>query len=205
VLIDRSVPGLNCDLVQADGLAGARKLVGHLLGIGYRRIAAIVEPDNVSTARDRVQGYREAHREARVKVSPELIIRTTADRAGGYTGMQKILDLPRLPEAVFAVNNMTALGAMQAIRERGLVVPKDIALVCFDDVEHLAVLSPFLTVINQPTESFGTLSSQLLLERIRGEGGELARRVVLDAVLIVRESCGAKARQELVRGEAATR
>jgi LacI family transcriptional regulator len=202
VLIDRSVSGLQCDLVQADGVVGARKLVSHLLGIGYRRIAAIVEPDNVSTARDRIQGYREAHREARVKVSPELIIRTTADRAGGYTAMQKVLDLYRLPEAVFAVNNMTALGAMQAIRERGLVVPKDIALVCFDDVEHLAVLSPFMTVINQPTESFGTLSSRLLLDRIGGAVGGAARRVVLDAVLIVRESCGAKARLALAESKA---
>jgi LacI family transcriptional regulator len=134
-----------------------------------------------------------------VRVSPELILRTSADRAGGYAAMQKIFDHYRLPEAVFAVNNMTALGAMQAIRERGLVVPKDIALVCFDDVEHLAVLSPFMTVINQPTESFGTLSSRLLLDRIRGEVSESARRVVLDAVLIVRESCGAKSRQALAR------
>jgi LacI family transcriptional regulator len=161
-----------------------------------------VEPDNVSTARDRIQGYREAHKEARVKVAPELIIRTTADRAGGYSAMQEILSLEVLPEAVFAVNNMTALGAMQAIRERGLVVPKDIALVCFDDVEHLAVLSPFMTVINQPTESFGTLSSRLLLDRIGGTVGGAARRVVLDAVLIVRESCGAKARLALRESKA---
>jgi LacI family transcriptional regulator len=81
---------------------------------------------------------------------------------------------------------------MQAIRERGLVVPKDIALVCFDDVEHLAVLSPFLTVVNQPTEMFGTLAAQLLLDRIAGDSSGPPRRVVLQADLLVRESCGAK-------------
>lgn len=193
VLIDRSVAGLDCDLVQADSVAGARKLVSHLTGLGHRRIAVIIEPDNVSTARERMQGYREALKEAGLKFIPELVVRTTADRAGGHTAMRKILELDPLPKAVFAVNNMTALGAMQAIRERGLVVPKDIALVCFDDVEHLAVLSPFLTVINQPTETFGTLSSRLLLDRINGEVGEWPRRVVLDADLIVRESCGARA------------
>jgi LacI family transcriptional regulator len=152
----------------------------------------IIEPDNVSTARDRLQGCRNAMKSAGLRITPDLIVRTSADRAGGYAAMQQILGLDSRPTAVFAVNNMTALGAMQAIRERGLVVPKDIALVCFDDVEHLAVLSPFLTVINQPTETFGTLASQLLLGRIRGEVGEGPRRVVLQADLIVRESCGAK-------------
>ena len=192
VLIDRSVAGLDADLVQADSVSGARKLVSHLIGLGHRRIAVIIEPDNVSTARERMQGYREALKAGGLKFAPELIVRTSADRAGGHMAMRKLLELDPLPKAVFAVNNMTALGAMQAIRERGLVVPKDIALVCFDDVEHLAVLSPFLTVINQPTETFGTLSSRLLLDRISGEVGEWPRRVVLDADLIVRESCGAR-------------
>ena len=66
---------------------------------------------------------------------------------------------------------MTAVGAMKALRERGLSVPRDIGLVCFDDVEHLAVLSPFLTVIDQPAETFGSLGTQLLLERIAGKAG----------------------------------
>jgi LacI family transcriptional regulator len=82
---------------------------------------------------------------------------------------------------------------MQAIRERGLAVPTDIALVCFDDVEHLAVLSPFLTVMNQPAESFGTVAAQLLLDRIAGKSSDRPRQVVLQPHLLVRESCGAKA------------
>ena len=69
---------------------------------------------------------------------------------------------------MFAVNNMTAIGAMQTMREAGLGSP-DIALVCFDDVEHLAVLSPFLTVVDQPAETFGTLACQLLLERVAAD------------------------------------
>jgi LacI family transcriptional regulator len=193
VLIDRSVAGLPCDLVQADSVAGARTLMNHLISVGHRRIGAIVEPDNVSTARERLRGYAEALRAAGLPMAPELIIRTTADRMGGYGAMQQFLGFDARPTAVFAVNNMTALGAMQAVRERGLAVPKDIALVCFDDVEHLAVLSPFLTVINQPTEMFGTLSAEILLHRITGEASGPRRHVVLQAELIVRESCGARA------------
>jgi LacI family transcriptional regulator len=129
---------------------------------------------------------------AGLTVPPELVIRTSADRAGGYGAMQQILGMRPRPTAVFAVNNRTALGAMQAIRDRGLVVPRDIALVCFDDVEHLAVLSPFLTVVNQPTEMLGTLAAELLLTRIGSDEGGERRQVVLQAELLVRESCGAK-------------
>ena len=193
VLMDRSVRGLDCDLVQGDNVAGARRLVRHLVSIGHRRIAAIMEPDNVSTARERLQGYQEALAAAGIAPDPELVAQTSADRAGGYSATHQILSLDPLPTAILAVNNMTALGAMQAIRERGLAVPADIALVCFDDVEHLAVLSPFLTVMNQPAESFGTVAAQLLLDRIAGKTSERPRQVVLQPHLLVRESCGAKA------------
>jgi LacI family transcriptional regulator len=81
----------------------------------------------------------------------------------------------------------------KAVREPGLAVPGDIAVVCFDDVEHLAVRSPFLTVMNQPAESFGTVAAQLLLDRIAGKTGARPRQVVLQPHLLVRESCGAKA------------
>ena len=118
----------------------------------------------------------------------------TVDRIGGYRAMQQILRLEPRPTAVFAVNNMTAMGAMQTIREAGLSVPQDIALVCFDDVEHLAVLSPFMTVVDQPAETFGTLAVQLLLERIAGRAGERPRLVVLQPELIVRHSCGVQLR-----------
>jgi LacI family transcriptional regulator len=202
VLIDRSVSGLSCDLVQSDSLAGARLLVSHLISIGHQRIAVIIEPDNVSTARERFEGYMAAMKAAGLKVAPQLVIRTTADRAGGYGAMQQILSFDPRPTAVFAVNNMTALGAMQAIRERGMVVPRDIALVCFDDVEHLAVLSPFLTVLNQPTEMFGTLGAQMLLDRVGGDSSGPPRVVVLPAELLVRESCGAKSGLPIATGAA---
>lgn len=193
VLIDRSVAGLSCDVVQGDSVDGALKLVSHLLRLGHRRIAVIIEPDDVSTARERLRGYCQALVCAGLEVSSELIHRTTADRAGGYAAMQRVLELAPPPTAVFAVNNLTALGAMQAIRERGLEVPEDIALVCFDDVEHLAVLSPFMTVMNQPTERFGVLAAERLLERIASDD-DAPRSIVLLPELIVRESCGAKAR-----------
>jgi LacI family transcriptional regulator len=144
-----------------------------------------MEPDDVSTARERLRGYREALEAAGIPFDPELVVETSGARTGGHSAMHQILSLQPLPTAVFAINNTTALGAAQAIRERGLAIPADMALVCFDDVEHL-------TVMNQPTETFGTVGTQLLLDRITGRSGDRPRQVVLQAQLLVRESCGVK-------------
>jgi LacI family transcriptional regulator len=192
VLLDRSLPDFDCDSVVSDSIAGARKLVEHLVKVGHRRIAHFTESDDVSTGRDRLEGYRQALEAARIPYSEELVFRTTVDRIGGYRAAQHLLALDPLPTAIFTVNNMTAVGAMQALRERGLAVPKDIGLVCYDDVEHLAVLSPFMTVVDQPAETFGSLGAQLLFERIADKAGERSRRIVLQADLIVRESCCAR-------------
>jgi LacI family transcriptional regulator len=189
VLLDRSLPDTDCDHVISDNVAGARRLVEHLIAIGHRRIAHFTESDDVSTGRDRLEGYRQALETKQIPVSEDLIFRTTTDRIGGYRAAQLMLHLDPLPTAIFTVNNMTALGAMQALRERGLKVPDEIGLVCFDDVEHLAVLSPFLTVVDQPGETFGSLGAQLLFERISGKAGNRSRRIVLQADLIVRQSC----------------
>ncbi len=191
VLLDRSVAGIECDLVLGDSAGGARRLVGHLAAIGHRRIAMILGADDVSSTRERYAGYCEALRAAGLALERDLVVETTVDSPGGYRAMQQILTLDPRPSAIFAVNNMTALGAMQVLREQGLTVPDAVALVCFDDVEHLAILAPFMTVVDQPAEAFGSMAAQMLLERVGGRAGEKPRLVRLPTKLIVRVSCGA--------------
>jgi LacI family transcriptional regulator len=188
VLVDRDLPGVDCDLVVSDNVAGARRLVEHLIRIGHRRIAHVTDSDDVATGRDRLEGYRQALAGSSLAYSESLVFSTTTDRIGGYRAAQQILSLDPLPTVIFAVNNMTAVGAMQALRERSLEVPRDIGLVFFDDIEHLAVLSPVMTVVDQPAETFGSLGTQLLFERITGKAGARSRRIVLQSNLIVRES-----------------
>ena len=189
VLIDRSLPDADCDLIVSDNANGARRLIEHLIAIGHKEIAHISDAEDTSTGRERLRGYRDALDAAGIPFQSELVVRTTVDRIGGYRAAQEILARDPLPTAIFAVNNMTAVGTMEALRERGLSVPKDIGLVCFDDVEHLAVLSPILTVIDQPAETFGSLGAQLLLERMTGKASSRPRRIILQTDLIVRESC----------------
>jgi len=191
VLLDRSAEGIECDLVQGDSLGGAQRLVQHLIALGHRRIAMILGPDDVSTTRERYAGYCEALNTAGLPLDRDLIAETTVDLPGGYRAMQQILRLDERPSAIFAVNNMTALGAMQALREQGLSVPESVGLVCFDDVEHLAILAPFMTVVDQPAEAFGSMAAQMVLERIARRANEKPRLVRLPTKLIVRVSCGA--------------
>jgi LacI family transcriptional regulator len=189
VLIDRTLPDAECDLIVSDNTQGARRLIEHLIAVGHREIAHVTDAEDTSTGRERLRGYRDALDVAGILFQPDLVVRTTVDRIGGYRAAQEILARDRLPTAIFAVNNMTAIGTMEALRERGLSVPKDMGLVCFDDVEHLAILSPILTVIDQPAETFGSLGAQLLLERVTGKASSRSRRIILQTDLIVRESC----------------
>jgi LacI family transcriptional regulator len=192
VLIDRSIPGYDGDLVQGDSVAGARRLVEHVIELGHRRIAMITETDQVSTARDRLLGYREALEHAGIEFRPELVAETSAvDPRGAHGATLALLDLPEPPTAIFSVNNIAVVGVAEAARERGLQIPGDLALVCFDDIEHASRFHPFLTVMAQPAETFGTIATQLLLDRLGGRVAERRRIVVLPADFIVRVSSGA--------------
>jgi LacI family transcriptional regulator len=200
VLIDRSIAGFEADLVQGDSVAGARRLVEHLLELGHRRIAAITETLDVSTSRERLQGYREALEAAGIEVRGEYVVQASAvDARGGYGAALALLALEQPPTAIFAVNNIVAVGVVEAARERGLDIPGELALACFDDIEHVSRLYPFLTVMAQPAETFGTLSAQLLLDRIAGRVRERRRVVVLPADFVVRQSSGA-VRDSVVAG-----
>jgi LacI family transcriptional regulator len=194
VLVDRTVAEVEADAVLGDSAAGARQLVEHLIAHGHRRIGFIVESSDVSTARDRRRGYEAALTAAGLPLDPSLVADATVDPRGGFDGMQRLLRLEEPPTGVFTVNNLVALGAIEAVRAAGLEVPGDIALVCFDDIEYASRLYPFLTVMEQPAETFGTLGTQLLLERIDGRAPERRRLVVLPAEFVVRRSCGAEPR-----------
>jgi LacI family transcriptional regulator, galactose operon repressor len=192
VLIDRSIAGFEGDLVKGDSVAGARQLVEHLIGLGHRRIGMVTETMEVSTARDRVQGYREALERAGIEPDPELLAESSAiDPNVAREATLRLLALPDPPTAIFAVNNIAVVGVVEAARQQRLEIPADLALVCFDDIEHVSRLYPFLTVMAQPAETYGTIATQLVLDRLSGRVGERRRIVVLPADFIVRKSSGA--------------
>jgi LacI family transcriptional regulator len=153
----------------------------------------ITETSDVSTARDRLRGYRDALEAAGIPFLPELIVETsTVDPRLARQATLDLLDHVEPPSALFAVNNIAVIGVAEAARERSLEIPRDIALACFDDIDYASRFHPFLTAMVQPAETFGTIATQLLLDRLAGRVHERRRVVVLPADLIVRESCGAQ-------------
>jgi LacI family transcriptional regulator len=191
VLIDRSIAGFDGDLVQGDSLAGSRQLVEHLIDLGHRRIGMITEGLEVSTARDRLQGYRDALVSRGLPLDDALVANSSAiDPGVARDSTLQLLDLSDPPTAIFAVNNIAVIGVVEAARERELDIPRDLALVCFDDIEHVSRIYPFLTVMAQPAETFGTIATQLLLDRLGSHVERRRRTVVLPADFIVRQSSG---------------
>jgi len=191
VLIDRSIAGFEADLVQGDSVAGGRQLTEHLIELGHKRIGMITENLDVSTARDRLAGYRDALERAGLPYRPDLVAHSSAiDPSGAKEATLRLLDLPEPPTAIFAVNNIAVVGVIEAARERELDIPGDLALVCFDDIEHVSRIYPFLTVMAQPAETYGTIATQLLFDRLAGRVSQRRRIVVLPADFIVRRSSG---------------
>jgi len=191
VAVDRSPGGLEVDLVCADNREGMREAVVHLLSLGHQDIAIITGPAGIDVAEERLGGYRDALLNAGMTLRKSFVIHTDFGQEGGYASMARLLDMGKPPRAVVVANNLMTLGALQAMEERHVRIPEDMALVAFDDMPWAAFLRPPLTAVAQPAEDLGRAAAQLLLERLK-DPQRMVRRVVLPTRLEVRASCGAR-------------
>lgn len=176
----------------AEERMAARDLVAHLIRLGHRRIAFL----NLGSGGPRHDGYLKALQEADLYPDPALILsaQDTVDLiALGEQVTQRLLASGAAPTAIFGATDQMALGAMQALREMGLRVPHDMAVVGFDDIAYAALVTPPLTTVAQPTFRMGAIATRLLSERIKGHDEPAHRRVLLPTTLVIRESCGARA------------
>jgi LacI family transcriptional regulator len=190
VVLDRRIPAGNVDIVRCDSEAGAYDLIRLLTGLGHRQIAVLSGPRGVSTAEDRVAGYRRALMEAGIPIDDSFIFFGEFNQEGGYEMTRRALSLYPRPTALFAANNFIAIGAMKAIQTTGLEVPEDVALVGFDDLPPAMISFPFFTVASQPAYEMGRRATQLLLERLAGQATEACQEIVLPTQIIVRHSSG---------------
>ena len=190
VVLDRRVPCSQVDVVRCDSVGGAYQLTRLLLGLGHRRIAILSGPKDVSTAVDRVEGYCRALGEAGLDVDESLIYYGEFIQSAGYEMMGRALSITPWPTAVFGANNFIAIGALRALREVGLSVPEDIALVTFDDLPLALLIDPFLTVATQPAYEMGRQATELLLARLSGQAPPDCQEIVLPTEIIVRQSSG---------------
>ncbi|MER7892094.1 LacI family DNA-binding transcriptional regulator [Micromonospora sp. NPDC094482] len=177
----------HADLVMPDDTVGSHAAVSHLIRRGARRIAIIEGPLPAGSARE--EGYRQALAENGLPVEPELMVHGDWTRPGGRRAMHLLMSAPeRRPDAVFCANDLTAIGAIDAVHELRLRVPDDIAIVGFDDVDAATIVNPPLTTVRNPAYDIGRTAGELLLSRMAGTYDGESRKVVLPCPLVVRES-----------------
>jgi len=189
VVLDRELKDTKCDSIVVDNRAGASRATQHLIDGNHRRIGCVGGPINLVAARDRLQGYQDAFTKARLRVDPKWIQPGDFHIEGGYTAVQRLLDLPNPITAIFAANDLMAIGVLRGIGARGLRVPEDIAVVGFDGISLGKYTQPPLTTMAQPIREIGKLATELVLSRVNGERKE-PRIHRLETSLVVRISCG---------------
>ncbi|MCX6032784.1 MAG: substrate-binding domain-containing protein [Chloroflexi bacterium] len=173
--------------VRVDDQHGARLATEHLLALGHRRIAHVAGPAGHSSSADRLAGYRAALAEAGVPFDGALVFAGTGRPAAGEQAAASLMALADRPTAVFCYNDMTAIGLLRAARQAGLAVPRELAVVGFDDIPLASYVSPALTTVAQPKFELGQQAMAMALALMVGRG-EGVGDVVLQGRLVVRES-----------------
>lgn len=186
VLVDRSLKNGGIDAVLLENVAAGYDLTTHLIENGYRRIAAICGEAS-TTGQERWRGYEMALREHGLAPAAEYVKYLEPKIEVGYTVALEMLDLPEPPDAFFMSNSLLMAGALQAIRERNLTIPNDIALAGFDETVWASLVQPAITLIAQPTDEIGKAATELLLQRI-ADPGRAPRTVLLKGQLVIRGS-----------------
>ena len=186
VCLDRDVDSASVPLVQVDNRLGARMATEHLLSLGHTRIAHVQGAPELGISEVRVQGYREALAEAGIAFDPQLLAIGSFTEEGGYDAARSLLETPSFT-AVFAANDLSAIGVINAIVESGRRVPGDVSIVGFDDLRLSRFTTPPLTTIHQPALEIAELATQLLLELASGRKVRQLRHL-LEPALVVRAS-----------------
>lgn len=180
--------GIHMDTVLSDGRQGGYLATSYLLSLGHRRIGCIVGPAGRTSSAERLAGYAQAMEESGTEVDPKLISSANYHPDAAYEIALKWLIGENPPSAIFASNDLMAMGALRAAAEAGRVVPRDLSLVGFDDIELASYTVPALTTIAQHQQKLAKVAINMLLERIHGSKAEI-RREVLDTRLVVRGTC----------------
>jgi DNA-binding LacI/PurR family transcriptional regulator len=189
VLVNSSLPGVG--QVIGANVQAAERAVKHLYDLGHRVIGHIRGSEFVTTALHRTEGYLRALDSLGLERSDDLMAQGYFDQRSGHDAMKWLLTRPQRPTAVFATNDMMAIGAMQAIREAAMRVPEDVALFGGDDILLARYVTPKLSTMRQPMYSIGQAACEQLFKRLQGEPADDS--VEIDLRLVIRESCGAAA------------
>ena len=179
VCVDRRPVGWKGDLVTVANRDGAYKAAQHLVQMGHRKIGVISGPSHLTNALERLRGFCQALEDAGIPIAPEYIQEAQFDRNSGYTSAKRLLQLLPRPTAIFATNDLMAMGALLAIR--------DVSVISFDGLDLTELTDPALTTVYQPGYQLGFAAARLLLERIEGSV-DPPKEIELETELRIRHS-----------------
>lgn len=168
VLVDRAIPDFRCDAVVADSLNAIYSAMEALFRKQHSRIGLIVGPQEISTARERLIGYRRVHEDYHVPVDEELIQVGNYDLESGYRLFNALMDLSQPPTAVCVTNYDMTVGAITAAHERGIALPEQVEFIGFDNIDLCQVVTPPLPFVEQPMEEMGQEAARIVLQRLDG-------------------------------------
>jgi DNA-binding LacI/PurR family transcriptional regulator len=176
--------------VVPDDHHGATLAIRHLISLGHRRIAYINGPDNWYTSRTRYAGYQDELARHGVPLELGLVQSGDWELESGYQAARNLLRLDHPPTAAFAANDLMALGAIYAVQDAGLAVPRDMAVVGYDNRDFAQIVRPRITTVVMPVYEMGRVATESLLAQIP-EGREEADEIKVQGELMVRDTCGA--------------
>jgi len=188
VLIDQhDSSGESCEVLTTNH-DGAYEATQYLIEIGHRRIAFITGLRELYSTRERLAGYKSALQDHGIAFNPEYVVEGDFWKKEAYQAATRLLALENRPTAIFAANDLSAMGAMNALRDHNLSIPKDMSVIGFDDIAQAVLANPRLTTVRQPLEQMGRSAVELLLEQMNQPDCP-KRQIILATELIIRDSC----------------
>lgn len=187
VLVDNNVHDLNVSFIANDNYVGARKIVRHMIARGYRRLGVILGDPASSASNDRLRGYLDVLRENGIEADDSLRIYSKATFDDGYRYAPELIE--RGADAIFAINDMVALGVLKYCHEKEINIPRDLGLAGYDDIEQARMLTIPLTTVNQQKFAVGEKAAEVLIGEINNPDMP-KQKVILQPELVIRKSCG---------------
>ncbi|MCF2946727.1 LacI family transcriptional regulator [Paraglaciecola aquimarina] len=187
------VPEVNINKIFIDNEAAAMEAMQHLFDLGHTRIAAVAGPSDIPSSDERISGYKKALVRQGIELDENLIVQGDYTLHSGVDMAYYLLSLESKPTAIFAFSDDMAIGIMQVLHKNGVVVPDDISVMGFDDINYAEFVRPSLTTVHQPLEEIGQACANLLIRKIKNPDLP-AEKIQLDYTLRIRESTGPAAK-----------
>jgi LacI family transcriptional regulator len=188
VVFDRITPHLVAPSVRIDNMDGGFQATEHLIEQGYKRIAILAGPKNLGISNSRLEGYMNALKKYKIKADSDLIIHCDFNQDYAYVATRELLAKKKRPDAIFTISDRMAIGAMLAIKEKGLTMPRDIGLVGFNNEPITNLLTPGISSVDQPAFELGKIAAKLFIETVHNNGDMSRVEEVLKPKLVIRES-----------------